>query len=54
MIVASHGIMSVERKTKNRAVRARKVRNANAYAARLAVTSCPTTTAPDTMKLFTR
>src|SRR5258708_2787818 len=54
MIVASHGIISVLRKTKKSSERNRNVRNENAYAARLAVSSCPMTTALETTKLFNR
>ena len=54
MIVASHGIMSVLRYAKNNSVRPRNTRNENAYAARLAVTRWPMTTALDTTKLLSR
>src|SRR5205823_13588291 len=54
MIVASHGIISVLRKTKKRRFRPRKARNAKAYAAKLAVSSWPITTAVETMKLLRR
>src|SRR5258708_821172 len=54
MIVASHGIISVLRNTKKSSERKRNVRNENAYAARLAVSNCPMTTALETTKLFNR
>ena len=52
MMVASHGIIIVARKTRNTMLRPLKSMNAKAYAARLAVMSWPSMTIVDWMTLF--
>ena len=53
-IVTSNGTISVARNTTNRIRLNGNCRNANAYPARIAVTTCPTVMIDVTMKLFFR
>ena len=46
MMIASQGIIIVDRKTANQKPRKRSGRNTNAYAARTLVTSCPSVISP--------